>query len=38
MYLKLLLAYGIAFTLIVGYLYYLQRRLSSLEGRLDRYE
>ena len=38
MYLKLLFAYGIAFTLVVGYLYYLQRLLARLEARLDRYE
>jgi CcmD family protein len=38
MYLKLLVAYGIAFTLLVGYLYYLQRRLGRLESRLDHLE
>lgn len=34
MYPKLLVAYGIVFTLIVGYQYYLQRSLSRLEDRL----
>ena len=33
MYVKLLVAYGISFVLLVGYLFYLQRRLDRLERR-----
>ena len=36
MYLKLLVAYGIVFTLLVAYLYYVSRRMTALEDRLDR--
>ncbi|MFQ3293774.1 MAG: CcmD family protein [Halobacteriales archaeon] len=36
MYTKLLVAYGIVFLLLLGYLYYLQRRVARLETKLDR--
>jgi CcmD family protein len=36
MYLKLLVAYGIVFTLLVAYLHYIGRRMTALEDRLDR--
>ena len=35
MYWKLLLAYGVAFLLIGGYLLYLKQHLSHLESRLE---
>ena len=35
MYSKLLLGYGVAFVLLVGYLVVLQRRLADLRKRLE---
>jgi len=35
MYTKLLLGYGVAFVLLVGYLAVLQRRLASLRKRFE---
>ena len=35
MYMKLLLGYGVAFALLVGYLAVLQRRLGDLRKRLE---
>lgn len=34
MYAKLLIAYGVVFVLVIGYMYYVQRRLGRLERRL----
>jgi CcmD family protein len=36
MYVKLLVAYGIAFGLILGYAAYLGRQLNRLERKIDR--
>lgn len=35
MYTKLLVAYGVVFVLVIGYIYYVQRRLGRLERRLQ---